>query len=473
MKISSLAFGLALWVSILGLLQAVGVLLFSYLTMSNTLDNQKQELLQDKVSQVLNVLNKEEDVKSLGAAAYRLADLLAGYDNLYVAVAEPRSTSPLISFSPVAIESLRQLRDETWGSDAYLNWRSSAVDQKMLSLAAAGTVRNGEQYVVVMTADRGTDREVLYKLVVTSLTAAPFALAIVWLAAMGVVTLGLRPLNRFRNAASQISARNLTGRINPEGLPSELEPLCTAFNRMLDRLHDSVERLSQFSGDLAHEMRTPIAILLGRTQVALSQPRTHEQLLDLLGENVEELERLSRLISDMLFLAQAENATTSIQHLPVDLAVQARTVAEFLEVLSEDRNITIKVEGAGEVLGEPGLIQRAITNLLSNAVRHGEPDSEARVLICADSDGTSLAVENTGKPIHQEHLPKLFDRFYRVDASRARDAGGTGLGLAIVRAIMSLHGGSVQAENTSTGQIRFVLLFPKEPHGGNTLITSM
>jgi two-component system heavy metal sensor histidine kinase CusS len=463
MRPTSLAFKLALSVSILGLLQAAAVLAFSYFTMSNAMDSQKRQLLQDKISQVVSVLNKEPNIESIGGAAYRLADLLTGYEDLYIAVSEPQATSPLVSFSPIALESLRRLRNDTWGADAYLNWRWRVPEtsRKMLSLAAAGRVLNDEEYVVVMTADRTSDQELLTRLLITSLTAAPFVLAIVWLAAMAVVTLGLRPLNRLRNAATAISARNLTGRIDPRGLPSELQPLCDAFNSMLDRLHDSVSRLSQFSGDLAHEMRTPIAILLGRTQVALSQPRTQEQLLELLGENVEELERLSRLISDMLFLAQAENATTSVQRLPVDLAAQAQTVAEFFEVLSEDRNITITVSGAGEVLGEPGLIQRAITNLLSNAVRHGAPDSEVRVRIQGDSVGTSLVVENAGEPINQEHLSKLFDRFYRVDASRSRDAGGTGLGLAIVKAIMLLHQGSVRAENNSNGRIRFILVFPR------------
>lgn len=463
MKTSSLAFKLALSVSILGLLQAVAVLIFSYMTMSTTLGNQKRELLQDKVFQALSVLNKEPNIESIGSAAYRLADLLTGYENLYIAVSEPQATSPLISFSPIALESLRRLREDTWEPDAFLNWSTSDTQTKMLSLAAAGKVRTGEEYVVVMTADRTVDRELLSKLVLTSLTAAPFALAIVWLAAMGVVMLGLRPLNRFRKAATVISASNLTDRIDSRGLPFELQPLCNAFNSMLDRLQDSVARLSQFSGDLAHEMRTPIAILLGRTQVALSQPRTQEQLLDLLEDNVEELERLSRLITDMLFLAQAENATSSAQHVTVDLVAQARTVANYLEVLSEDRNITLSVEGHGDVLGDPGLIQRAITNLLSNAIRHGSTDSNVQVMVEGNSAGISLSVRNSGQPIAADHLSKLFDRFYRVDASRSRDAGGTGLGLAIVKAIMSLHGGNVLAESSQDGDTRFTLSFPKAP----------
>lgn len=240
MRTSSLAFKLAFAVSLFGLLQAVGVLCFSYLTMANALDKQKRHVLQDKMTQVLNLLNQEPTVTTIGATAYRLADLLSGHEDLFIAVAKPQSNTPLISFSPVAAESLRRLLQDTWAPDAYLDWQTINTKKEMLSFAATGNVRTGEDYVVVMTADRTSDRGLLAKLVITSLTAAPFALAIVLFASMAVVAIGLRPLKRFRDAAMRISAKNLAGRIDPRGLPSELQPLCNAFNSMLDRLHESV-----------------------------------------------------------------------------------------------------------------------------------------------------------------------------------------------------------------------------------------
>lgn len=206
-------------------------------------------------------------------------------------------------------------------------------------------------------------------------------------------------------------------------------------------------------------MRTPIGILLGRTQVALSQPRTQEELLQLLEGNVEELQRLSRLITDMLFLAQAEDATTSVERAVVDLAAEAKKVADYIALLSEERSIDIVVEGSGEVLADKGLVQRAITNLLSNAVRYGESGTTIRVSVESSDTSTALSVTNHGAPIPANQIGRLFDRFYRGDAARSRDCGGTGLGLAIVKAIMSLHQGSVLAESLANGETRFTLVF--------------
>lgn len=461
MKTSSLAFKLALAVSIFGLLQAVGVLMFSYLTMANSLDMQNRHLLQDKMNQALVLLNAEHSIATLGSTAYRLDDLLSGHEDLFIAVAEPKSNIPLVTFSPIAAESLRRLQYDTWAADAFLDWQASDSKKHMLSYAAAGTVKNGQEYVVVMTADRTKDRELLSGLVITSLTAAPFALAIVLLAAMAVVAFSLKPLNRFREIAMRISAKNLSGRIDQDSLPSELKPLGQAFNSMLDRLHESVGRLSQFSSDLAHEMRTPIGILLGRTQVALSQPRSQDELLDLLEGNVEELERLSSLISDMLFLAQADDATASVERLSVDLTTEAKKVADYLSLLSEERNINIMVKGRGQALADRGLIQRAITNLLSNAVRYGRANSTVRVEVENGDNAVCLTVANDGVQIPPDQLDRLFDRFYRIDSARSRDNGGTGLGLAIVKAIMSLHQGTVHAESLPTGETRFTLVFPR------------
>ena len=232
---------------------------------------------------------------------------------------------------------------------------------------------------------------------------------------------------------------------------------------MLDRLDDGISRLSEFSSDLAHEMRTPLATLLGRTQVALSQHRTSEQLVDVLEGNVEELQRLSRLISDMLFLAQSEHATAALQLTRFDLHAEAVKVAEYLELLAQERDVGVVVEGAGVVVADQSLVQRAITNLVSNAVRHCGSGTQVRILVEADGDRMCLVVVNLGEPISSQHLERLFDRFYRVDSSRNRDAGGTGLGLAIVKAIMKLHRGTAEASSTPEGETRFTLTFPELP----------
>lgn len=460
MRIPSLSLKLALLVGILGLLQAVAVLAFSYNTMSRSLDEQKRHLLQDKMAQARQLLNGESNLPAVSGAATRLTELLAGHEDLYVAIAKPDNGTRLIALNVIAVESLQRLENDTWERDAFLEWRSQDSSQPMLSIASASEVQNGEKYTIVLTASRSSDQEMLSRFLITALTAAPFMLAIVSLGALFIVSIGLRPLNRFRKAAIAVSTKNISERIDPARLPSELLPLCLAFNGMLDRLDDGIRRLSQFSGDLAHEMRTPLATLLGRTQVALSQPRSHEQLLDVLEGNVEELERLTRLVSDMLFLAYADNPEAVINPTVIELASEATKGIDYIELLAQERRISFCTIGRGDVVADPGLVRRAITNLLSNAVRYGASDNEVTVIVETQAQEVVLTVINRGEQISQEHCARLFERFYRADTSRCRDVGGTGLGLAIVKAIMTLHGGSVAVESRPDGVTRFALRFP-------------
>ncbi len=313
----------------------------------------------------------------------------------------------------------------------------------------------------MLSADLSDDEAFLSKFMLRAVTAAPFALALVSLGALAIVNIGLKPINRFRDAAIGISTKNISGHIDPARLPAELLPLCEAFNNMLDRLDEGIRRLSQFSGDIAHEMRTPLATLLGRTQVTLSRPRTHEQLLDVLENNMAEVEHLSRLVSDMLFLAQAESALAVLERRQVTLSEVTQTVVDFMHVLAEERDIRFQFSGGAEVTGDPSLIKRALTNLLSNAVRYGDSGSTIEIAIQTEDDVVTLFVSNAGPTIALELHARLFDRFYRIDSGRSRDEGGTGIGLAIVKAIMILHGGSVKVDSSCDHLTRFVLTFPK------------
>ena len=230
---------------------------------------------------------------------------------------------------------------------------------------------------------------------------------------------------------------------------------------MLERIDDGYQRLQAFSGELAHEMRTPVATLMGRTQVGLSKTRTAAELREVLEGNVEELERLTRLIADMLFIASAEHNGDILNREPVDLAREARQVAEYLSLLAEDGGLTLEVSGAATVLGDRRLIQRALSNLVANAIRHAQADSQVDLLIAIDNKRATVNIVNTGDGIDSNHLPHIFERFYRVDSARARLDGGTGLGLAIVRSIMSAHGGQVSAQSVLAGKTTFTLSFPE------------
>jgi two-component system heavy metal sensor histidine kinase CusS len=461
MKIRSLTVKLALLVGLLSLAQTLAVLAFSYKTVASKLAEQRRQVLTLTMAESRQLLSDAPDLAAVGQSAYRLEELLARHNGIHAVVARPGNLTALIAFSPTALESLARLRNDTWGTDAFLQWKSEKTDEPMLSVVTVGSVRSGEEYILMLTADRSSDAELLSNFLKVALGATPLALILVSLGAWAIVMLGLKPLNRFREAAVIISAKNIPQRLNPAGMPLELLPLCRAFNDMLDRLEDGIQRLSQFSGDLAHEMRTPLATLLGRTQVVLSQPRTHEQLVQLLEDNVEEFDRLTRIVADMLFLAQADSLTTQVQTTPLNLADEARKIGAYLEILAQERNITFHIVGEGTVFADVGLVDRAITNLLSNAVRYGEANSIVEINVESRADVLELAVINTGQQIPSEHVPHLFDRFYRADAARSREQGGTGLGLSIVRAIMFLHGGTVGVESRPPGITKFSLRFPK------------
>ena len=460
MKRSSLALRLAFLVGVLGLLQAVAVLTFSYVILEKELDAQKRTILLDKAQQARLVIDDLQDSAAVKANAFKIFDLVSGHTELHLAVAASDSGEVYVAFSQEARQSLQRLKNDVWQTDAFLTWKSPGKESNMLSLATAGRTRNAQPYEVVVTADRTDDARLLRKLPITAATAAPFALALVVLGALVIVSLGLKPLQQLQQAVGRISAKTLADRLVTQALPSELQSLGTAFNAMLNRLDNSVTRLSEFSGDLAHEMRTPLATLLGRTQVALSQPRSNGQLIDVLAANVEELQRLTRLVADMLFLAQADYATNVLALEKFALDQEASRVVEFLDLVAQERDVSITVRGSALITADRGLVQRAIINLLTNAIRHCTPSTDVQLVIRSNGSGVDLDVVNRGSMIAPEHMDRIFDRFYRVDGSRERDLGGAGLGLAIVKAIMALHGGTVRARGVAPDEVIFSLHFP-------------
>lgn len=272
---------------------------------------------------------------------------------------------------------------------------------------------------------------------------------------------GLTPVRHMARVARRISASRLDERLTVAAVPPELEELATAFNDMLARLEQSFRRLSDFSSDLAHELRTPITNLRMETEVVLSRVRTAESYREVLYSNLEEYERLARMIADMLFLAKADHGLIVPQRETVDLASEVRELFAFYEALAEERGVRLLLAGAGSVEGDRLMIRRALGNLLANAIQYTARGSEVGVRIETLPDGqTRLCVENPGKDIAPEHLPRLFDRFYRADPSRHKASEGAGLGLAIVKSIMDAHRATIGASSTG-GTTRFEIRFPR------------
>ena len=287
-------------------------------------------------------------------------------------------------------------------------------------------------------------------------------LAFLSIALLGYAMLyrALRPLRAMAAQASLVTPASLGTRLQWEDSPHELRELTVSFNAMLDRLADGYQRLAQFSADLAHEIRTPIGALMGNCQVALCQRRSPEEYENLLAAGMEELERISRLIENILFLARADDAQAALAPVELDLSAELGKMADYFEGLAEERGIRLEHEAGGMLRADPMLFRRALGNLVSNAVRYADADSVVRMSARAESGAVLIRVDNQGAPIPSERLGKLFDRFYQGDAARSAASDSNGLGLAIVRAIMTLHAGSAAAENTADGRIRFTLRYP-------------
>ena len=271
------------------------------------------------------------------------------------------------------------------------------------------------------------------------------SIAATWLA----VHQGHAPIRRISQQINRINSEQLHLRLDSTGVPAELAPMATAFNEMIYRLEDGFRRLSDFSGDIAHELRTPITNLTTQTQVALSRARTAQEYREILYSNLEEYERMAKMIGDMLFLAKADNGLIEPERSAVPLAAELRELADFFEAWCEERQVTIVVAGDEKmtVPADRAMLRRALSNLLSNAIRHTPEGGTIQASVHHSGNAVRISITNPGPTIPAEHLAHLFERFYRPDASRHRNGEGAGLGLAIVKSIIQAHGGQVGAQS--------------------------
>ena len=257
-----------------------------------------------------------------------------------------------------------------------------------------------------------------------------------------------------------VTAHKLDLRMPVEAVPVEMADLALSLNTMLDRLQADFARLSEFSSDLAHELRTPISNLLTQTQVSLAHQRDADTYRDVLASNAEEFQRLARMVSDMLLLAKTENGLELPHGEAIVLEHEVQALFDFYDAVADEKGVRLRSTGSARIVGDRLMVRRAISNLLSNALRHCPAHSEVEVALTQTGQAVTLCVSNAGDTIDASHLPRLFDRFYRIDKSRVHpDSEGTGLGLAITRAIMLAHGGFATAASRE-GRTAFCLRFP-------------
>lgn len=257
---------------------------------------------------------------------------------------------------------------------------------------------------------------------------------------------GLRPIKRMAAEVRNIRSTTLHRRISPSGFPAELKQLAANFNKMLQGLEDAFSRLSRYSADIAHELRSPIHNLRGETEVVLGRPRSPEEYREVLGSCLEEYVRLSSLIDSLLFLARADNPEMQIHREYLKVAHELAVLREFYAAPAAEANISLELEADSTLAAnlDRNLFQRAVGNLIENAIAYSNPNGTIKLSAHAENGLLTVNVRDSGRGIPPEHLPHVFDRFYRVDETRSKKTGGMGLGLAIVKTIASLHGGDVR-----------------------------
>jgi two-component system heavy metal sensor histidine kinase CusS len=338
--------------------------------------------------------------------------------------------------------------------------RDYRTEAKLFSLVAVNEESGGQTYTIQVAQDRSSDEQLEREfgvLLIVVLAASSFASALI---AMTVTKRGLRPLGQMTRSLERIGPTHLNERVAPAGWPRELQPLALAFDQMLARLEDSFTRLSQFSADLAHELRTPIANILGEGQVALTRDRSPAEYREVIESTIAECERLSGIVDNLLFVARVDAAREPIERKLFDGRAAVEKLAAFYQTIAEDRHVTINCTGECEIYGDPVLFSRAVSNLVDNALRFTPEGGTIQISIRVKAVHSEVAVSDSGCGIASEHLSRVFDRFYRADSSRSSD--GAGLGLALVKSIVDLHGGSARIESEVNRGTTVILTFPNK-----------
>ncbi|MCH2340998.1 heavy metal sensor histidine kinase [Pseudomonas sp. NPDC047963] len=445
----SLSLRLALMFALVStaLLGAIGFYL--YQSLEREIAWRDDQALLGRLERMAALLDDSDSIEVLRERPQLYANMLGNRDSLLWVLGE--SGAPLIEINPVQL-AIPQLppadhpRLEALGDQARLAWIQIERPRGGLTLIAGKLLGEREQMLAAYRL----------KLWLALATGALLAFLLGWL----VSERGLRPVRQLTRRALAIDVQHLHLRIEDSAELSELRALSEALNQMLARLEAGFAQLSRFSEDLAHEMRTPLSNLMGQTQQTLRRVRSLEDYQSLLASNQEEYERLARMINNMLFLARTEQVDAAIHRQDLDLAETVEQLGDYFEGVAEEHQMRVVNEASGSLHVDPDLLRRALANLIANALRYGATGTEVRVSCERTADNVVITVENSGEPIAEEHLPRLFDRFYRCDPSRAQPGDSGGLGLAIVRSIMQLHGGEVRV--TSDASVTcFSLSFPR------------
>lgn len=445
----ALAFRLTAAYSLAGL-----VLLFLgaaslYIVLRIELDKSTDLFLADKLHVLRTILRERPDDEDGLREEIQLENAARQYQRFYIRLIDEQG-KPILTTPRMAEElDIAELVSRTQGHSEHSVSMVGKDGQAFRVTSAAAPVGTSPAYndTIQIAIDISQEEALLarYRLWFWAILLATSVLFPV--AGYRIARQGIRPVEEMAATARRITSTNLRERIRAEGYPAELASLAGTFNEMLDRLEESFERISRFSADIAHDLRTPVNNIRGEAEVALARARTVEEYRDVLESSLEEAVRLSELIGDLLFLARAESPVKHVQLQRVDVGELLGTVREYYDATALDGGITLVAAVSAEPVTaelDRSLMLRAVSNVVSNAIAHTPAGGMVTLAAAADGAAIRIDVSDTGTGIPAEALPRVFDRFFRVDPSRSKISGGTGLGLAIVQSIMALHGGTAE-----------------------------
>lgn len=466
----TLAFRLAISYALAGLFLVFLATASLYLVLASELEKSTDLFLSDKVHVLRTMLRDRPDDWDALREEVELESAARRYEQFYIRLLNEENRTLLITPGMADQLDLPQLASQTQsrpGRTIALRGRGGRAFRVTSASAPVGST--GSQTDILQIAIDVSQKEQFlakYRFWFWTILLATFA--IFPLIGYQIARRGIRPVEEMATTACHISSTNLQERIRPEGYPFELASLASTFNQMLDRLEESFGRISRFSADIAHDLRTPVNNIRGEAEVSLARARSASEYRNVIESCLEEAVRLSDLIGDLLFLARAESPLTHLRREPVDVGELLGGVREYYEASAADGGVSLTTSVADEpVIAELDrtLLQRAVGNLVSNALAHTPPGGVVVLGTGVDfsnPDFSTVRIEvcDTGVGIPAEALPKVFDRFFRVDSSRSQASGGTGLGLAIVQSIMLLHGGNAEITSEPGQGTRVTLHMP-------------
>ena len=440
-----------------GVMLALGFFIVS--TVEKHFEDLDMEALSGKMELTRHALMMLKTPDSLNSVGLQLDHSLIGHHGLEVMILNLNQqvvyATPNASFAPALVA-----RNAMQNPERPIRWTLGQQTYRAIAAELPTGIENGPRLIVAVAIDIAHHQNFMRSFLTTLWMVVGGAAALTGVLGWAAVRHGLQPLQAMREQTRFVTAHQLSHRLSVDSVPLELAQLAQSFNDILARLEDAFRRLSDFSSDIAHELRTPVSNLMTQTHVALSKARGADEYRSILESNAEEFERMGRMISDMLLLAKADNGLVVPNRETVDVAAEVQALFDYYDAVADERGLQLRLEGGGQVSADRLMLRRALGNLLSNAIRHASANSSVRVSASASTDAISIAVENSGEPIAQEHLERVFDRFFRVDPSRRRSSEGTGLGLAITRSIVLSHGGTISARS-SGALTRFTIQLPR------------